>query len=89
MVNKVEFPDFEHIVLECKDLITAHYERYTNSWLKITSKAWWIKRMQDKNRQIEFAQTEAEEIDKLEDLINITAMRLDHLIKRRPKDEQT
>lgn len=74
---------FELIILECKDLITGHFEKYTNSWLNITSKAWWIKRMQDKTRQIEFAETDTEEIDKLEDLINITAMRLDHLIRKR------
>lgn len=87
MVTKVEFPDFEKIVLECKDLITVHFEKYTNSWQKITSKTWWVKRLYDKTRQIESALEEKDEIDKLEDLINITSMRLDHLLKRRPVNE--
>lgn len=87
MVEKVEFPDFEDIVVKCKDLITDHFEEYKNSWKAITSKAWWVNRLYNKSKQVENADTEQDEIDKLLDLINIASMRVDHLLRRSISNE--
>jgi len=73
--DKIEYPFFDEIVIQCKEKIKEKFEEYGNSWKDDPfTMEWWENRLREEIKEIFEAKTIDKFIDEIPDAINILAM---------------
>jgi len=82
--EKIEFPDFDGIIMHCKTLMSLKFPEYKNSWkekdyeFQIQSlqldNEFWQKRLKEEVKEFLEAKTVEQARKELADIINVCAM---------------
>mgnify|MGYP001585857438 CR=1 FL=1 len=74
-LTKIEYPNFNKIIQECKDKILEKFPQYGNSWHDIfISDRFWKKRLNGEIKEIWKAENNCQRKKEIIDAINILAM---------------
>ena len=76
--EKIEYPDFNKIIKECKTKMKQKFPEYGNSWHNIfTNDEFWKKRLNGEIKEIFKAKNSCEKKKEIVDAINILSMMFD------------
>jgi len=73
--DKIQYPFFDEIVIQCKGKIDDKFAEYGNSWKENPfTMDWWEKRLKKEIKEIFEAKSVEEYVDEIPDAINILSM---------------
>lgn len=82
--EKIQFPDFDSIIMHCKTLMSLKFPQYGNSWVTtdydmgfyhgFSSNRFWENRLKGEVEEFLKAKTVAEAKKELADIINVCSM---------------
>ena len=67
-------PVFHDIILECMKELTIKFPDYGNSWLQVTDKKVWLKRIKNEIAEYEMSMSKPSDSRKLINIINLCSM---------------
>ena len=73
----IDYPNFDHIIAECKKEIDVKYEKYLNEWKNHPDKKWWFARLENEIIELKHCLTVEEEKRKYINIINLASMAYD------------
>jgi hypothetical protein len=77
-LDHVEFPDFDKIILICKEQIRGKYSEYGNTWQDpLIAWDWWKQRLRGEIKEIFKTENEYDRRKEIIDAINILSMMFD------------
>lgn len=84
IVEQLEFPDFDKIIMHCKTIMSLKFPEYKNSWKDVdydlgffegfNDNRFWQKRLQDEVNEFLKAKTTEDTRKELADIINVCCM---------------